>query len=65
MTDTEVKINGLPAGPVHQGDFYRFQYDISELLLPGQDNLLEVYVNKMSSNASINAAERTSDFWVF
>lgn len=65
MTDTEVKINGLSAGPVHQGGFYRFQYDISELLLPGQDNLLEVYVNKMSSNASINAAERTSDFWVF
>ena len=26
MTDTEVKINGKSAGPVHQGGFYRFSY---------------------------------------
>ena len=32
MTDTEVKINGELAGEVHQGAFYRFKYDISELL---------------------------------
>ena len=32
MTDTEVKINGKLAGPVHQGAFYRFKYDISDLL---------------------------------
>lgn len=28
MTDTEVKINGQPAGPTHQGGFYEFKYDI-------------------------------------
>lgn len=25
MTDTEVKINGKSAGPIHQGAFYRFK----------------------------------------
>ncbi len=39
MTDTEVKINGKPAGPVHQGAFYRFSYDITRLLRPGKENL--------------------------
>ncbi|MBD0288795.1 MAG: glycoside hydrolase family 2, partial [Flavisolibacter sp.] len=32
MTDTEVKINGKAAGPVHQGSFYRFKYNITDLL---------------------------------
>ena len=32
MTDTEVRINGKLAGPIHQGSFYQFKYDISELL---------------------------------
>ena len=65
MTDTEVKINGKPAGPVHQGAFYRFKYDITELLNYEAKNLLEVTVSKESSNESINRAERTSDYWVF
>ena len=30
MTDTEVKINGKSTGPVHQGAFCRFKYDISD-----------------------------------
>src|SRR3954468_8776534 len=29
MTDTEVKINGQLAGPVHQGAFYQFRYNIT------------------------------------
>lgn len=65
MTDTEVKINGQPAGAIHQGAFYRFKYDITRLLKPGQSNLLEVKVNKVSSNSSINRAERAADYWVF
>jgi hypothetical protein len=66
MTDTEVKINGRSAGPVHKGAFYQFKYDISELLRYGQnDNLLEVIVSKMSSNRSVNIAERKADYWVF
>ncbi|TDN39966.1 glycoside hydrolase family 2 [Hymenobacter sp. UV11] len=66
MTDTEVKVNGQLAGPVHQGGFYRFKYDITDKLKPtGQDNLLEVTVSKHSANASINQAERKADFWLF
>ena len=65
MTDTEVKVNGRLAGPVHQGAFYRFRYDISDLLNYGQKNLLEVTVSKESSNESVNRAERISDYWVF
>ncbi len=65
MTDTEVKINGISAGPTHQGAFYRFKYDISSLLKPGDTNVLEVTVSKESSDKSINKAERRGDFWVF
>ena len=66
MTDTEVKVNGQLAGPVHQGGFYRFKYDITKLLKPaGADNLLEVKVSKQSANASVNRAERKADFWLF
>jgi len=65
MTDTEVRINGMPAGPVHQGSFYRFKYDISELLSFDNKNLLEVIVSKESANESVNRAERIADYWVF
>jgi hypothetical protein len=65
MTDTEVKINGKNAGPMHQGSFYRFRYDISNLLHYGKPNLLEVTVAKHSGNSSVNAAERHCDFWIF
>ncbi|MFD2571289.1 glycoside hydrolase family 2 TIM barrel-domain containing protein [Spirosoma soli] len=65
MTDTEVKINGQLAGPIHQGAFYRFRYNITPLLKVGQPNLLEVKVNKVSANQTVNEAERTADFWVF
>ncbi len=65
MTDTKVKINGKSAGEMHQGGFYRFSYDISKLLKFGQENLLEVEVNKHSANASVNRAEREADFWIF
>jgi hypothetical protein len=65
MTDTKVKVNGKDAGPVHQGGFYRFKYDITALLKPGQENLLEVEVNNVSANESVNRAERDADFWVF
>jgi len=65
MTDTEVKINGKSAGAIHQGAFYRFKYDISDLLNYESKNLLEVTVSKESTNESINRAERLSDYWVF
>ncbi len=65
MTDTEVKINGQLAGPIHQGGFYRFKYDITSLVKNNAQNLLEVTVNKNSADASVNRAERNGDFWVF
>ncbi len=65
MTDTEVKINGQSAGATHRGAFYRFKYDISKLLHYGKPNTLEVTVSKMSSDASVNNAERLADYWVF
>ncbi|MEJ5995021.1 glycoside hydrolase family 2 TIM barrel-domain containing protein [Pedobacter sp. Du54] len=65
MTDTEVKINGQPAGEIHQGAFYVFRYNISKLLKYGAENLLEVKVAKHSANQSVNEAERKADFWIF
>lgn len=65
MTDAEVKVNGKLAGPVHQGAFYAFRYEISKLLKYGKENLLEVTVAKHSANQSVNAAEREGDFWIF
>jgi len=65
MTDTEVKINGVSAGPVHQGAFYQFRYDISKLLLYGAENVLEATVSKESADSSINRAERRGDYWDF
>ncbi len=65
MTDSEVKINGQSAGPIHQGAFYRFQYDITDKLKRGESNLLEVAVTDQSANVSIQGAERVADFWVF
>lgn len=65
MTDAEVKINGEIAGPIHQGAFYAFKYDITKLVKFDADNLLEVTVAKQSANTSVNAAERKADFWIF
>ena len=65
MTDASVKVNGTEAGPLHQGAFYRFKYDISALLKFGEENLLEVSVSDKSANNSVNGAERYADFWVF
>jgi hypothetical protein len=65
MTDTEVKINGKIAGPIHQGAFYRFKYNISDKLNFGKSNLLEVTVSKWSADKSVNDAERTADYWIF
>ncbi|MBS1520875.1 MAG: glycoside hydrolase family 2 [Bacteroidetes bacterium] len=65
MTDTKVMINGTQAGPIHQGSFYRFKYDITRLLNFDKPNLLEVTVSKYSANSTVNDAERKGDFWVF
>ncbi|MEP7111026.1 MAG: glycoside hydrolase family 2 TIM barrel-domain containing protein [Ferruginibacter sp.] len=65
MTDTDVKINDRPAGPLHQGGFYQFKFDITDLVRFDKANLLEVTVSKKSANNSVNRAERKADFWLF
>lgn len=67
MTDATVTVNGKSAGPVHQGAFYRFSYDITSLLKRGNegDNLLEVDVAKVSADPMTETAERGGDYWIF
>ena len=64
MTDTEVTINGKSAGPLHQGGYYAFKYNVTGLLKPaGQKNEIQVDVDDDSKNESVNHAERRGDFW--
>lgn len=65
MTDTLVRVNGIQAGPVHQGGFYRFGFDVTKLLRIGGDNVVEADVAEASSNPDTNQAERFSDYWDF
>ena len=65
MTDTDAKLNGQSVGPVHQGSFYRFKYEVTSLVNFGEPNQLEVNVAKHSANKSVNDAERNADYWVF
>ncbi len=67
MTDAQVQINGRKAGPLHQGAFYRFVYDVSDRVFfgPGNTNRLEVTVSKESTNIGVNLAERRADYWNF
>ena len=65
MTDTSAKLNGQSVGPIHQGSFYRFKYEVTSLIKFGATNKLEVDVAKHSANESVNKAERLADYWVF
>jgi hypothetical protein len=65
MTDTLVKVNGVVAGPVHQGGFNRFSYDVTKLVTPGADALIEVAVSEVSAAKDTEIAERHGDYWVF
>ena len=67
MTDATVKVNGRLAGPIHQGGFYRFHYDVTSLVKLGTaaENVLEVDVAKVSANSDTETAERAADYWVF
>lgn len=63
LCQAEVKVNGQSAGPVHQGGFYRFSYDITELVKP-TGNVLEVTVQKMCDNIAVDKTHR-GDYWNF
>jgi hypothetical protein len=65
MTDTSAKLNGQSVGPIHQGGYYQFKYEITSLVKFGVQNKLEVAVAKHSANTSVNGAERTGDYWMY
>ena len=65
MTDTSARLNGETVGPMHQGSFYQFKYEVTSLLKFGATNRLEVRVDKHSANRSVNGAERNGDYWLF
>ena len=65
MTDTRVWIDGRQVGPVHQGGFTEFSYDVTPFIKPGKRQTLEVMVSKESANKSVNSAERRADWWLF
>lgn len=67
MTEATVRVNGVPAGAPHIGGFYRFGYDITPHVTFSDraDNLLEVDVNKVASDAASEKTERRGDYWVF
>lgn len=62
-TDTAVTINGVAAGPVHQGGFYRFAYDVTDLVKFGARNDLDVAVSEASAAKDTDKAERDGDYW--
>lgn len=65
MTDAHVWIDGQQVGPVHQGGFTEFAYDVTPFIRPGKRQTLEVLVCKESANKSVNSAERRADWWLF
>ena len=65
MTDTRAKLNGQSVGPMHQGGYYQFKYDVTSLVHFGGSNKLEVTVTKHSANNSVNGAERNADYWMY
>src|SRR5271170_3846683 len=38
MTDTSAKLNGQSVGPMHQGGYYQFKYEITSLVKFGASN---------------------------
>lgn len=65
MTDTLVLVNGVVVGPLHQGGFNRFSFDITALVKPGVANDIEVEVHENSANRDTEIAERYGDYWTF
>lgn len=65
MTDTSAKMNGQSVGPMHQGGYYQFKYEVTPFIKCGQSNKLEVTVAKHSANESVNRAERNADYWMY
>lgn len=65
MTDTSAKLNGQSVGPMHQGGYYQFKYEVTPLVHFDETNKLEVTVAKHSANKSVDGAERNADYWMY
>jgi len=63
LSQAEVQVNGQSAGESFQGGFYRFSYDITDLVEP-KNNLLEVTVHKKCDNEGVEKTLR-GDYWNF
>ncbi len=61
LTQAHVKLNGRSLGDAHQGGYYRFSYDITNLLA-ATGNKLEVTVQKMADDPALDKTHR-GDFW--
>ena len=62
MTEAKVKVNGKPF-PTHHSAWFPFEYDISDIVNYGGENIVEVDCGKESSDMSVNRSERRCDFW--
>lgn len=65
MTDARVLVNGVQAGPVHVGGYYRFEFDVTKLVKFGEQNAIEVAVAEASANVDTERGERRADYWDF
>jgi len=62
MTEANVKVNGV-AFPPHHSAWFPFEFDVTDCIIYGGENTLEVDCGKESSDASVNRSERRCDFW--
>ena len=66
MTDTSAKLNGESVGPTHQGSFYRFKYEVTQLAEIRRDEQTggRQWTNIRPTSRS-TAPSATADYWVF
>ena len=62
MTEANVKVNGV-AFPPHHSAWFPFELDVTDCVIYGGENTLEIDCGKESSDASVNRSERRCDFW--
>ena len=62
MTEANVKVNGR-AFPPHHSAWFPFEFDVSDVVDYGGENIVEVDCGKESSDETVNRSERRCDFW--
>jgi beta-galactosidase len=61
-SNATVYINGKPAGPPHKGMFSAFCYDVTQLLNPGDDNVLAI---RLTNQQDLTIPPLSADFTFF